>query len=174
MTHAPLQIEPSTKVAALLDAYPQLEEVLVRMAPPFKKLRNPLLRKSVAKIASLRQAAVAGRLDLTTMINDLRAEVGQPPLESGVSVSEAEYLGAAPDWFEPDCVAVSIDDRTAASDEMAITRILGALRPLDERQVVELTTTFLPAPGIDAARARGLTTWTVCEADDLYRTRFTK
>jgi len=31
-------ILPSTKVAALLDRYPQLEEVLIELAPPFKKL----------------------------------------------------------------------------------------------------------------------------------------
>ena len=33
-------ITPQTKVAELLDAYPELEDVLVEMAPPFKKLRN--------------------------------------------------------------------------------------------------------------------------------------
>jgi hypothetical protein len=48
-----LSIEPSTKVAALLDRYPELEDVLIEMALPFKKLRNPILRRSVAKVASL-------------------------------------------------------------------------------------------------------------------------
>ena len=46
-------IEPVTKIAALLDHYPELEDVLIGMAPPFKKLKNPILRKSVAKVASL-------------------------------------------------------------------------------------------------------------------------
>ena len=35
-------------------AYPELEEVLIGLAPPFKKLKNPLLRKSVAKIATIK------------------------------------------------------------------------------------------------------------------------
>jgi hypothetical protein len=48
-----LPIEPTTKVAALLKHYPELEDVLIETAPPFKKLRNPLLRMSVAKFASL-------------------------------------------------------------------------------------------------------------------------
>ena len=48
-------ITSSTKVAALLEEYPELEDVLMAMAPPFKKLRNPFLRKSVAKVASLGQ-----------------------------------------------------------------------------------------------------------------------
>jgi hypothetical protein len=56
---------------------------------------------------------------------------------------------------------------------MAITRITKSLKDLAEHQVIELTTTFLPAPGIDVARARGIRTWTVQERDNLYRTYFT-
>lgn len=169
-----LQILPSTKVAQLLDAYPELEEVLIRMAPPFKKLRNPILRRSVAKVATLQQAAMAARLDLTSMINQLRDAVAQEPLEAMDGPSVGDYLGAAPDWFDPSCVATSIDDRAGNSDEMAITRIIKAMKGLGDRQVVELKTTFLPAPGIDVARNRGLRTWTVQEQEDLYKTYFTR
>ena len=123
MSDESLQILPSTKVAQLLDAYPELEDVLIRMAPPFKKLKNPILRKSVAKVATLKQAAVAGRLDLSSMINQLREAVGQAPLDSdGGQALEEDYLGSAPDWFNQSCVASSIDDRAGDSDEMAINR----------------------------------------------------
>ena len=174
MSDEPLQIHPSTKVAQLLDAYPELEDVLIRMAPPFKKLKNPILRKSVAKVATLKQAAVAGRLDLSSMINQLREAVGQAALDVTETISEEDYLGTAPGWFNQSCVASSIDDRAGDSDEMAINRILKALKDLGERQVVELTTTFLPAPGIDAARKKRLLTWTVREEEELYRTYFTR
>ena len=174
MSDKPLQIHPSTKVAQLLEAFPELEDVLIRMAPPFKKLKNPILRKSVAKVATLKQAAIAGRLDLSSMINQLREAVGQAPLDTTESISEEDYLGTAPGWFNPSCVASSIDDRTGDSDEMAINRVLNALKDLGERQVVELTTTFLPAPGIDAARKKGLLTWAVREEEELYRTYFTR
>jgi len=81
MADEPFQIQPSTKIAQLLDAYPELEEVLIRMAPPFKKLKNPLLRKSVAKVATLQQAAIVGRLDPSAMIDQLRQAVGLTPIE---------------------------------------------------------------------------------------------
>jgi hypothetical protein len=169
-----LEIRPSTKVADLLDAYPELEDVLIRMAPPFKKLKNPILRKSVAKVATLKQAAVAGRLDLSSMINQLREAAGQAPMGAMEAISEEHYLGTAPGWFNQSCVASTIDDRASDSDEMAVNRILKALRDLGTRQVVELTTTFLPAPGIDVARSKGLLTWTVREEEGLYRTYFTR
>jgi hypothetical protein len=174
MSDESLQIHPSTRVAQLLDAYPELEEVLIRMAPPFKKLKNPILRKSVAKVATLKQAAIAGRLDLSSMINQLRNAVGQASLDTMETISEEDYLGTAPGWFNQSCVANSIDDRAGGSDEMAINRVLNLLKGLGERQVVELTTTFLPAPGIDAARKKRLLTWTVREEEELYRTYFTR
>ena len=174
MSDKPLQIHPSTKVAQLLDAYPELEEILIRMAPPFKKLKNPILRKSVARVATLKQAAIAGRLDLSSMINQLREAVGQAPLAATETISEEEYLGTAPGWFNRSCVASSIDDRAGDSDEMAINRVLKELTHLGERQVVELTTTFLPAPGIDAARKKRLLTWAVREEEELYKTYFAR
>ena len=69
-------ITPETKVAKLLEAYPDLEEVLIGLAPAFGKLRNPVLRKSVAKVATLRQAAKVGGISLAEMINALREKAG--------------------------------------------------------------------------------------------------
>ena len=48
-----LIIAPKTKVAELIDAYPQLEQVLIDYVPAFEKLRNPVLRKTVARITTL-------------------------------------------------------------------------------------------------------------------------
>ena len=174
MSDEPLQIEPSTKVAQLLDAYPELEDVLIKMAPPFKKLKNPLLRKSIAKVATLQQAAIAGRLDLPSMIDQLRQAVGLAPIDAVGTSSVEDYLGTVPEWFDENCILRSIDDRAGDSDEMAITKIVKAMRDLSEHQVVELVTTFLPAPGIDVARGRGLRTWTVQEQDGLFKTYFTR
>jgi len=109
-------------VAQLLDAYPELEDVLIEMAPPFKKLKNPLLRKSVAKVATLQQAAIAGRLDLSSMIDQLRQAVGFAPIEATNRVSVESYVGTVPEWFDENCVLRSIDDRAGDSDEMAITK----------------------------------------------------
>jgi hypothetical protein len=173
MSDETLQIEPSTKVAELLDAYPELEETLIAMAPPFKKLKNPILRKSIAKVATLQQAAIVGRLDVSDMIDQIRQAVGQAPIGATKTPSEEDYLGTAPDWFDSSCVHTAIDDRTGDPDEMAITRISKALKDLPERRVIQLTTTFLPAPGIDVARKRGVRTWTVQDGE-LFKTYFSR
>jgi hypothetical protein len=54
MTETPNKlITPQTKVGELLDAFPELENVLIQIAPPFKKLRNPILRRTVARVTRL-------------------------------------------------------------------------------------------------------------------------
>jgi len=72
MTERKLEIAPSTTVHELLGVYPELEEKLIGLAPPFKKLRNPALRKSVAKIATLKHISAVGNIPLTELINKIK------------------------------------------------------------------------------------------------------
>jgi hypothetical protein len=55
-------ITKDTRVAALLRDYPETEELLIGMSPAFTKLRNPVLRRSVARVATLGQAPWDGYL----------------------------------------------------------------------------------------------------------------
>jgi len=57
-----LFFRPNTKVGELLDTYPQLEAFLLSLSPAFAKLRKPILRKTVARVASLQQTAIVGAL----------------------------------------------------------------------------------------------------------------
>ncbi len=57
MTTTKLEITPTTTVHELLSNYPELEDTLIGLAPPFKKLKNPFLRRSVAKVANLKHVA---------------------------------------------------------------------------------------------------------------------
>jgi len=168
-------IEPTTKVSALLDQYPELEGVLIEMAPPFKKLRNPILRRTVAKIASLRQAAAAGRLPVGELVNRLRAEVGQKPLSSEGGEEGSSYFSSQPDWFDRAKIVASIDERDAGDpDKMAVVTVLQTAARMEPTEIVELITSFVPAPGIDVMRGKGYLVWPVREADDLVRTYFSK
>lgn len=178
MSGAGSPITADTKVAALLDEYPELEPVLIEMAPPFKKLRNPLLRRSVAKVATLRQAAAVGRLPVDRVVNALRAAVGQPPLETADGAeeggAEAEpYFTTQPEWFDRARVVSSLDEaRDISGEQMAIITVLQHANRLAAGEILELHTGFLPAPGIDLMRAKGFRTWSVEDAPDRIRTYF--
>jgi hypothetical protein len=166
-----LEIIPSTKVAELLAAYPELEDVLIGMAPPFKKLKNPILRRSVAKVASVSQAAAVARLPVGEVVNALRSAVGHPELTIDATASDAEYLTAQPDWVDLSRVVATVDEReNTGDDEMPLNRVIREATRLDEGDLLELITTFLPAPGIDRLKAKGFNVWPVETAPSIIRT----
>ena len=49
---------------------------------------------------------------------------------------------------------ISTDD-----DEMAINEVVRRAKKLEPGEMLELVTTFLPAPGIDVMRAKGYRVW---------------
>jgi len=94
----------------LLEAYPDLEETLISQAPPFAKLKNPLLRKTIAKVTTLSQAAAVGGLNVEELVNTLRKETGQSGL-SGIGHEQADYITIQPKWFNKRKVVQTIDVR---------------------------------------------------------------
>jgi len=168
-----MEITPSVTVYALLDAYPELEEVLIGIAPPFKKLNNPFLRRSVAKVATIKHIASVGGVPLDEMITQIREAVGQP--ESTESYEDQDYFGEQPDWFSPDKVALSLDeDKVGDKDKMTLVIILQEAKNVKKGEIIELVTSFLPAPGIDTMKSKGYSVWTRKESDDLIRSYFLK
>lgn len=168
-------IEPSTKIEALLNQYPELEDILIGIAPPFKKLKNPVLRRGVAKVASLRQVAAVGRVPLDELINRLRAEVGQGAIASKDVGGTASYFSRQPDWFDRTKIVASINEQDASDQSrMTITRVLPQATRLKETEILELITTFLPAPGIDIMKGKGFLVWSVQEEPELIKTYFSK
>lgn len=166
-----LQITPETKVGTLLDFYPQLEQTLIDMAPAFKKLKNPILRKTIGKVATLRQVAQIGEISLAEVINTLRQVVGQ---EDHPEIEDAETNAtSAPGWFNPDNVTKTLDARPILdAGEHPLNEVFRELKTMEAKQIFELITPFIPAPMIERANKQGYATWVKKERDDLFYTYF--
>ena len=167
-------ILPSTKVAALLERYPELEDVLIGLAPPFKKLKNPILRRSVARIASLEHAAAVGRIPVLELVNRLREVAGQSALAPEACGATASYFTSQPAWFDAGKIRVSIEERLSDPHKMPVTQLLEAAARLEPGDIVELITTFIPAPGIEVMKKKGFLVWSVMESPELIRTYVTR
>ena len=167
-----LEITPETKVAALLDAYPELEEVLLGMAPEFAKLRNPVLRRTVAKITSLRQAARVGSVPLGKLIDGLRKAAGQA---AGEFQGDEAGSATAPDWLDEGQIAEWLDARPLIeAGERPMEQVMSRLKDLPEGAILELTTSFEPAPLIDTAKQKGFAAWYRRDAPDRVKTYFVR
>jgi len=173
MTSDYIEITASTTVHELLEAYPELEETLISIAPAFKKLKNPLLRKSIAKIATLKHISAVGNVPLNDLVNELRKAVGQS--ETSESYEDEKYYLDQPDWFSKDKIALSVnEEELEVKDKMTIVVILQEAKHIKKGEIIELTTTFLPAPGIETMRSKGYSVWTKKEDENLIKTYFLK
>jgi hypothetical protein len=172
MSSEPVDITPETRVGALLDAYPQLEETLVAMAPAFAKLRNPVLRKTVARVTTLRQAAKVGNVILGTLINTLREELGQTRRTFDDESGSAEER---PLWFDEKRIVETMDGRPMIeAGERPLDSVMSALGRLSKGEILELTTPFEPAPLIDMAKHKGFEVWSNEESSEVFKTYFMK
>lgn len=148
-------INPDTKVGSLLDNFPALEAVLVQIAPTFEKLRNPILRKTVAKVASLRQIAQVGNVPLSELISKLRKAAGVEDTETPVNEPEPT-ITEAPGWFEPAKIVKSFDARALIdAGENPLPQVTPFIQALKKGEILELITPFVPAPMIDLMQQKG-------------------
>jgi hypothetical protein len=169
-----LIITPKTKVFDLLETYPELEDTLIRLAPPFKKLRNPMLRKTVAKITNLSQAATIGGLNVEELINQLRHQVGQDRMEN-LEAGSKKYVTLKPDWFVESGVAntINISDMLNKG-EQPVHEVLSAIKKLEKGEILKIQASFIPAPLIDKAASLGYLEWIEQKSDSDINVYFTK
>ncbi|OPZ64185.1 MAG: hypothetical protein BWY83_03251 [bacterium ADurb.Bin478] len=166
----PLTITPETKLGELLERYPQLEQTLLDHSPAFAKLKNPLLRRTVAKVATLQQVAQVGGVPLAQLINQLRAAVGQR--ESDFSESQSD---SRPDWLHSHAVTASLDARPMLeAGEHPLVRVLNALKDFPAEAVFELVTPFSPAPLLEQVRQKGYLVFSETVEPELIKSYFFK
>jgi DUF438 domain-containing protein len=75
MTTPPLTLTPKTTVHTLLKEYPFLLDFLAGYHPEFKKLTNPVLRRTVGRMATLDTVAEQGNVPLNQLTSDIADEV---------------------------------------------------------------------------------------------------
>ncbi len=167
-----LPITPETKVGALLAAYPELEARLIELAPAFQKLRNPILRRTVAKVATLAQAARIAGMSARELVTALREAAGQPPL--GVIAPDAPEPTGETAWILELPVVATLDaEEFLAAGSNPLHAVNARLPALGPDEALAIRSTFVPAPLIDAVTARGF----ACHArttDGLTETRIAR
>lgn len=168
-----LIITPRTKVYELLQAYPELEDVLIELAPVFKKLKNPVLRRTIARVTTLQQAAQVGEIPVHIVVNTLRMKVGQDSLEG----LEAGAAGKSekPSWLKEEKIVKRLDARPIIEQGgHPLGEVLTGVNDLKPGDLYELITPFLPAPLIEKVVDHGFDAWSKKESENLIRTYFFK
>jgi hypothetical protein len=166
-----LLITPKTRVGELLDTYPELEPVLMDLAPAFKKLQNPILRRTVGKVATLQQAATVGNVSISEIINTLRLEVGQALFdETGM---QAEINETEPDWFNNEKIKARFDATPLINaGQNPMQEVLENLEKTSQEDIFLLITPFIPAPIIELISKKGYSHYCLNIDHEVFHTYF--
>lgn len=158
-------ITPQTRVSELLDAYPELEQMLAAQTPVFEKLKNPVLRKTVAKVATLEKAAAIAGIPVEKLVSELRKAVGQsaeipvagsPPPTASRALDSPER----PQWLDPEKVAHRIDaDEYLSRGEHPLNKVIQLSKGLSPGQSLRLVSSFRPLPLIEKLEELGHPAW---------------
>lgn len=159
--HAP--VVATDRVSDVIARDESLVEVFVRHAPQFERLRSRTLRRVMARLVTVEQAARMGGVAVEVLLRDLNdalngvaggdiasAACAKPPLAS-------EPI-PAPHGAPPgrEVVAVDVREDLRAGRE-PFSRIMGAVGALRPEQVLCVRAIFEPVPLFTALAKRGLT-----------------
>ena len=95
-----MDLNPGTKIDDLLRAYPFLTEFFLEKSPKFKHLTNPIMRKTIGKVATLNQVATMGKLDPEKLLDDI-AEAIREKTGDTVTISKARPSGSIDPLTDP-------------------------------------------------------------------------
>lgn len=165
MAEPELIITPKTKIGELLEVYPQLEEILIEISPVFAKLKNPVLRKTVARVATIQQISVVGGISVNEIINRLRKETGQAGLPEH-DIMKEEVVFTPPGWFDENKIVRKYDATAVINaGESPMAEVLRNAQALGPAEIFELQTPFIPAPVIDMLKAKNFSVYSVQKGD---------
>ena len=166
-------ITPKSRVGELLEKYPELESTLLDLAPAFQKLKNPVIRKTIGKVATLQQAAKIGNIPVSDLVNALRKEIGQDKLE--ITEKQTDTGSLPPVWLDEANITVRFDATPLInSGENPMQHVLNHVGKIREGDIFLLITPFVPAPIIDIISKKGYTHFSRQVTGDEVHTFFTK
>jgi len=150
-------IGPRDKVSDVLARDESLIEIFVRAAPHFGKLRNRAMRRVMARLVTVEQAARTASIPTERLVRDLNAALGltedRPSAEAPASGADAEPVGERHPEGAP-VVELDVRDDLRRGRE-PFSRIMSAVAALRDDEVLHLRAIFEPAPLFTVLGKRG-------------------
>ncbi len=168
-----MEIDLNTKIYDLLKEYPFLEDELIKINPKFKKLKNPVLRRTIARIAGIKQAAIVGGMEPLDLLNKIRRLVGKEEIENIEDNGQKEEE-SFPIWATKEPKAIVSGNKLLDEGENPLSYINKILKDFNKGDVLLLETDFKPAPLIDEFLKRGYEVFSAKESEDKFLTYIKK
>ena len=147
------KITLQTTIADLLNNYENMKEILIEINPKFKKLNNPILRRTLAKLATVKQAAVVGGMKPYDLLNKLRSAVGQEPLENIKEDENSDTI--IPQWARNPANKSLNANELLDNNKNPLAEANRILKKLKKEEILEIVSDFKPEPLIEEFQKQG-------------------
>lgn len=88
-----MDLSGKTKIDDLLKEYPFLIDFFIKRSPKFKHLKNPIMRKTIGKVATLKHVAAIGKIELDELMREIAREIREKTSETvAISPKASEPL----------------------------------------------------------------------------------
>ena len=166
------EIRIDTTIADLLNNYKGMKDILIGINPKFKKLNNPILRRTLAKLATVKQAAIIGGMKPEDLLNQLRVSVGQEPISLQLD-GDVDNIDI-PAWADEKAATELNANELLDADKNPLAEVRKVLKGLQSGETLALVADFKPEPLIEEFEKQGLKTATIKIDDDKFITKILK
>jgi uncharacterized protein (DUF2249 family) len=149
--------EPVTaddRVSDVLARDEALVDVFVRHAPHFARLRSRALRRVMARLVTVAQAARTAHVPVEQLVHDLNAALGIEPITRAATDQQTTSRPALQRPRGAGQVEVDVRDDLRSGRE-PFARIMRAVAALGAGEVLHLRTIFEPVPLVELLAKRG-------------------
>lgn len=149
------EITLDTKIADLLNNYKNMQDILIDINPKFKKLNNPILRRTLAKVAGVKQAAIVGNMEPLELLNQLRVAAGQAPVEMELNESIASESTSRPNWTKGVPISIMNANDLLDQDKNPLAIAHSLLKQAKPNELILIISDFRPEPLLDEFKKTG-------------------
>jgi uncharacterized protein (DUF2249 family) len=173
-------IRAEDRVARVLEADERLLDVFTSASPHFERLRNPGMRRVMARIITVGQAARIAGIEPDDLLSRLNGALGEAgPAKNEVSATENDEVSITSEQLPPALAGIGperISDLDVREElrrgEEPFSRIMTARQALPDGHVFRLRATFEPVPLYHVLGKQGFAHWTEELGPDDWRVWF--
>ncbi|MCL5879126.1 MAG: DUF2249 domain-containing protein [Deltaproteobacteria bacterium] len=175
-----MKITPQTKIIDMIKEYPELVDVLASYNSHFGLLKNPIMRRTFARLATVRHASKVAGVNLAELIKLLNNAIGETVSDADVAAGEDERSQADLSSYPVKDIIEQRHVRTTSLDVREVMKnhgepfpvIMQAVAKVKQGEALVLETLFEPAPLYDVLKKKGFEHQTEVLADDHYKIWF--
>ncbi|MGB9736648.1 MAG: DUF2249 domain-containing protein [bacterium] len=174
-----MKITPQTKIIDIIKQHPELIDILASYNSHFELLKNPIMRKTFAKLATVRHASKVAGVNLTELVKLLNNAIGE-------SISDEEISEEGGTEVQPEMPVKSIVEQhhvkitnldvrdIMRKGEEPFNIIMQTVKKIKEGEALVLETIFEPAPLYEVMKKKGFQYQTEILSDEHYKIWFYK